>query len=425
MEAALRLTLASAHDRTGGAAVAASRLRDGLRGLGHDARLFVQTQSLPHPATVGPQGAGQRSFSRVRSGLDSLPVRRAGGSPEKFSASWLPRRWPSMAAAGTADVTHLHWTNAGFLSVADVGALRMPVVWTLHDMWAFTGGCQYDEGCGRHAEGCGNCPLLQQRGPGDLSARRHAAKQRHWQGLDLTVIAPSRWMAAEARRSRLFASRRIEVLANGLDLQRYKPLDRAFARHALGLPADRRLVLFGALNPGSDRRKGYDLLQEALARLAAQPGQQPSLALVVFGSNPPRQETLHGLPAYHFGHLHDDVALALLYAACDVFVAPSRQENLPNTVAEALACGVPCVAFDIGGMPDLIKHQHHGWLAKPFDTADLAAGIAWCLEDSAGRWHALCERARRFAEDELALERQAQRHVDLYRQLLTAPRSPA
>ncbi len=424
-ERPLRLTLASAHDRTGGAAVAAARLRDGLRTLGHEARLFVQTQSLPHPATVGPQGAAQRSFSRLRSGLDSLPVRRAGGSPDKFSASWLPRRWPALADAGPAQLVHLHWTNAGFLSVRDIGALRTPVVWTLHDMWAFTGGCQYDENCGRHAQGCGHCPLLGRSGAHDLSARRHAAKQRLWAGLALTVVAPSRWMAAEARRSALFAQRRIEVLANGVDLQRYKPLDRRFARHALGLPPDRKLVLFGALNPGSDTRKGYDLLQQALATLAAQPGGRDSLALVVFGSNPPRQELLHGLPAYHFGHLHDDVALALLYAACDVFVAPSRQENLPNTVAEALACGVPCVAFDIGGMPDLIAHQQHGWLARPFDTADLAAGIAWCLSDEGGRWQGLCVQARQFAQDHLELGRQAQRHVELYRQLLNVPGSTA
>lgn len=421
----LRLTLASAHDRTGGAAVAAARLRDGLRTLGHDARLFVQTQSQPHPATLGPQGAAQRSFSRLRSGLDSLPVRRAGGAPDKFSASWLPRRWPSLGDAGPAALVHLHWTNAGFLSVRDIGALRVPVVWTLHDMWAFTGGCQYDEGCGRHAQGCGDCPLLARRGARDLSARRHGAKQRLWADLALTLVAPSRWMAAEARRSTLFAQRRIEVLANGVDLQRYKPLDRGFARHALGLPADRKLVLFGALNPGSDQRKGYDLLQQALATLAAQPGGPDKFALVVFGSNPPRQEVLHGLPAFHFGHLHDDVALALLYAACDVFVAPSRQENLPNTVAEALACGVPCVAFDIGGMPDLITHQRHGWLARPHDTADLAAGIAWCLSDEDQRWRSLSVQARRFAEEHLELGRQARRHVDLYRQLLNAPGSPA
>lgn len=420
----LRVTLASTHDRIGGAAVAAARLRDGLIAAGHDVKMLVQQASAPHPATVGPATAWQRSAARMRSGIDSLPVRWRGAAPDQFSTSWLPRRWPRLADVRPAQLVHLHWTNAGFLSVADIGAIRTPVVWTLHDMWAFTGGCQYDESCGRFAAGCGRCPVLESTVEDDLSARRHAAKRRAWAGRDITVVAPSRWMAAEARRSPIFEGQRIEVLKNGIDLERFKPLDRAFARQALGLPADRRLVLFGALNAAADKRKGYDLLQAALGHLAEATvggrATREALAFVVFGSNPARRELTHGVPTYHFGHLADDVSLALLYAACDLFVAPSRQENLPNTVAEALACGTPCVGFDIGGLPDLIEHGRNGWLAPALDAQALGHGIAWCLDDADGRWHALAARARGFALEQLDLARQTARHVGLYREVLAA-----
>ena len=420
----LSLTLASAHDRIGGAAVAAARLRDGLLAQGHQVRFFVQTQSQPHPATFSAQGGLARSINRMRSGIDSLPVRIYGVPPDAFSASWLPRHWPSLQQAMQGQLLHLHWTNAGFLSVQDIARATLPVVWTLHDMWALTGGCQYDAGCGRYVQGCGACPVLKSTSVTDLSSRRFQRKRQAWRRRAMTVISPSRWLAGEARRSPIFEGQRIEVLRNGVDLRRYKPLDRGFARQALGLPQDARLVLFGSLNPGSDARKGYDLLQAAVGHLAAHADDVGTeLVLVVFGSNPEREERLHGLRTFHLGHLNDDLALALVYAACDVFVAPSRQENLPNTVAEALACGLPCVAFDIGGLPDLIEHGHNGHLARPFDAQDLARGIRDCLQTNDGRGRVLSENARRFAVEHLDLARQTARYVDLYRELLEPNRS--
>jgi glycosyltransferase involved in cell wall biosynthesis len=257
----------------------------------------------------------------------------------------------------------------------------------------------------------------------DLSSRRFSRKRRLWSGRPITVVSPSRWLAAEARKSAIFEGHRIEVLRNGLDLKRYQPLDRGFARQALGLPPDKRLVLFGSINPGTDSRKGYDLLQTAIGHLAADTGLASALGLVVFGSNPEREDRLHGLPAFHMGQLSDDQSLALLYAACDVFVAPSRQDNLPNTVAEALACGVPCVAFNLGGLPDLIEHARNGYLAQPFEAEDLARGIAWCLDTAGQRWQGLCAGARRFATEHLDLAQQAARHVELYRDILETDRT--
>lgn len=420
----VRVLLASANERDGGAAVAAGRLRDGLLQAGAEAQLFVQTPGPRHPATIAPSGGWQRTLARARSGVDALPLRSYPARHAPFSVNWLPRFQPGWPHELVPDLIHLHWIHAGFMSLGDLASLRAPLVWTVHDMWALTGGCHYDEECGRHASGCGSCPILHSQDPRDLSARRWQARQSAYAPLDLTVVAPSRWLGNLVRSSPLFKGKRVEVIANGIDLQAFKPLDRAFARHALGLPAEGRVLLFGAVNAGTDPRKGHDLLQAAMGHLAQRFGSD-ELVLAVFGSTPARRETSFGFRTWHFGHLGDELSLALLYAAADVFVAPSRQDNLPNTLVEALACGTPCVAFDIGGMPDLIQHQHNGYLAAPFDAQDLAKGLAWVLSNDDDRPRRLAEAARQSACEHFDLAVQTGRHLDLYRELLSRSKAPS
>lgn len=420
----VRVLLASANERDGGAAVAAGRLRDGLLQAGAEAQLFVQTPGPRHPATIAPSGGWQRTLARARSGIDALPLRSYPARHAPFSVNWLPRFQPGWPHQLAPDLIHLHWIHAGFMSLGDLAGLRAPLVWTAHDMWALTGGCHYDEECGRHASGCGSCPILHSQDPRDLSARRWQARESAYAPLDLTVVSPSRWLGDLVRSSPLFKGKRVEVIANGIDLQAFKPLDRAFARHALGLPAEGRVLLFGAVNASTDPRKGHDLLQAAMGHLAQRFGSE-ELVLAVFGSTPARRETSFGFRTWHFGHLGDELSLALLYAAADVFVAPSRQDNLPNTLVEALACGTPCVAFDIGGMPDLIQHRHNGYLAAPFDAKDLAEGLAWVLSSDDDRPRRLAEAARQFACEHFDLAVQTRRHLDLYRELLSRSKAPS
>jgi glycosyltransferase involved in cell wall biosynthesis len=206
------------------------------------------------------------------------------------------------------------------------------------------------------------------------------------------------------------------VIPNGLDPERYKPLERRFARELLKLPQDKQLILFGAMGSTSDRRKGFHLLQPALECLS-QSGWQAQTELVVFGASKPNSQPDFGLKAHYLGTLSDDISIALVYAAADVFVAPSVQDNLPNTVMEAIACGTPCVAFNIGGLPDMIEHQQNGYLARPYEKDDLANGIAWVLQDEQ-RWQSLSRRAREKVEQEFTLEIQARRYLKLYHEVL-------
>jgi glycosyltransferase involved in cell wall biosynthesis len=233
----------------------------------------------------------------------------------------------------------------------------------------------------------------------------------------MTIVTPSKWLAECARSSSLFRNLPIEVIPNGLDLQRFKPVDRQLVRSLLNLPQNKQLILFGAVKATSDRRKGFHLLKAALQNFC-QSGWQEKIELVVVGASQPDNQTDLGFKTHYLGKLSDEISLAQVYAAVDIFVAPSLQDNLPNTVVEAIACGTPCVAFKIGGMPEIIEHQQNGYLAQPFEVEDLAKGIAWVLENKE-RYYQLGDRAREKAEQEFAQELQARRYTSLYKDIVT------
>jgi glycosyltransferase involved in cell wall biosynthesis len=320
------------------------------------------------------------------------------------------------------DLVHLHWIGGGFVPVRTLARFSRPVVWTLHDMWAFTGGCYYDQNCGAFISGCGRCPLLGSGRQRDLSYWVWKQKYQLWPRANLTLVSPSRWLAEQTRASAIFRSARIEVIPNGLDLSVFKPVEKRFARQALNLPLDKKLVLFGALN-AADKRKGFAFLQSALQQLSMQADLARETEAVVFGTSDSGGVPRMALRTHWLGRFSDEISLALIYSAADVFVAPSTQENLSNTVSESLACATPSVAFSVGGMSDLIDHEVTGYLAKAQDAVDLAQGIKWVLEDE-NRWRTLAQQARAKAECQFDLSRISQRFAALYQELLSAAGTP-
>ncbi|MEL0028440.1 MAG: glycosyltransferase family 4 protein, partial [Perlucidibaca sp.] len=389
-----------------------------LRDEGVDVRLRVLRKATDLP-WVETEGGGRGKLQALaRPLLDTLPLRRhrqRGG--QAWSVNWLPYPAVDRAVAG-ADLVHLHWLGFGYVSPGQIARWRQPVVWTLHDMWPVTGGCHYAAGCEGFLTACGRCPQLASQDPRDISARRFAAKAELLKRADVHFVSPSRWMADEARRSGLIQDRPVHVIANGLDLQRFQPLDRAMARQALGLPADRPVVLFGAINAHGDERKGAHLMLAAVRQLEAegwQDGRQP--LYVVFGASAPAGDVLAGLPVHHVGRLHDDVALALLYSAADVMVVPSLQETFGQTASEAMACGTPVVAFAATGLLDVVAHGETGYLAQPYEAADLAAGIRWLLADDE-RLRRLSAQARARCQQFFDQRLTARAHQQLYQSLL-------
>lgn len=363
-------------DINGGAARAAYRIHHALRQAGVDSRMQVDVAASGDWSVEGPPTKLGRGLAKIRAPLVSLWVKRVfqTGNPILHSPSILSSRRAAALNGSDADVLHLHWVQGEMLSIAEIGRLKKPVAWTLHDMWAFCGAEHYTEDF-RWREGYrkNNRPAYD-RGF-DLNRWTWERKRRHWQR-PMHIVTPSHWLADCVRQSVLMRDWPVSVIPTPIDTERWRPIDQTLARMLLGLPNDVPLLLFGAMGGGRDPRKGFDLLQAALQHLR---GEMPELQLVVFGQLRPKDPLDLGFPVHYTGHLYDDLSLQVLYSTADVLVLPSRQDNLPNIGIESLACGTPVVAFDTGGLPDIVVHQQTGYLAKAFDVEDLARGIQWVL----------------------------------------------
>ncbi|MFU8884463.1 MAG: glycosyltransferase [Cyanobacteriota bacterium] len=390
----------NASDISGGAARATYRIHRSLveHGAAHgfSSKMRVINRLSDDPTVISGPPAQSPIWRRLRPRLAQQACRGfRTGNPTLHSIAWpatgLGAELQQRHRQGQADLVHLHWLGDGTLSIEEIGSLPMPLVWTLHDQWAFCGAEHYtspplpgetassDE---RFAAGYSRASRPAHEAGPDLNRRTWLRKRRTWRR-PIHIVCPSHWLADCARRSTLMGDWPITVIPNPIDLDVWAPCDHAQSRALLGLPAARPLVLFGAMGGSADPRKGADLLLEALQRLRSQVAGTPleQLELVVFGQSRPAQPPDLGFPIHYSGHLHDDLSLRLLYAAADVFVIPSRQDNLPNTGLEAHACGTPVVAFATGGLVDIVDPQITGALAQPFDPLSLAAAIRWVLED--------------------------------------------
>jgi glycosyltransferase involved in cell wall biosynthesis len=306
-------------------------------------------------------------------------------------------------------IINLHWIN-GLLSIKEIGSINKPVVWTLHDMWAFCG-CEHYTTESRWRDGYSESNRLEHEFSSDINRRAWDQKRMHWSS-PMHIVSPSHWLAHCVRQSALMRDWPVSVIPYPIDTEFWTPLPQSLARKLLGLPERVPLVLFGAFGAGRDPRKGFDLLRDALENLRAD---IPDLELAVFGQADAHTLTDLGLRTHFSGHLDDDTRLRAMYSAADVFVLPSRQDNLPNTGIEALACGTPVVAFDTGGMPDIVIHKKTGYLSKPFDTDDLAKGISWVLENS--KTEELRERSRTFAVQQFSCSSVAAKYASIYQAL--------
>jgi glycosyltransferase involved in cell wall biosynthesis len=400
-----------------GASRAANRLHQSLLKKDIDSRMCVLTKYTSDHTVTGPRNVLDKGAGLARPVIDSIPLNLLYMNRPKtpWSTNWLPGTELKRITRMKPDVVHLHWIG-GMLSIPQLTRFRVPVVWTFHDMWGFTGGCHYAGGCTRYRTNCGECPQLRSSRPSDLSRWIWNRKERHWRGMNLTIVTPSRWMAERVRESRLMHDRPVHPIPNCLDLQTYQMVDKTEARTLLKLPPEKKLLLFGAVNAASDERKGFQYLRPALQSLSRR-SLNYELELVVFGASESPDSPQMGFKTHYMGTLSDDVTLALLYSAADVFIAPSVQDNLPNTVLEATACGTPSVAFNIGGMRDLIEHIKTGYLAQPFSTDDLAEGIMWILEES-DRYLSLSHNARQKAEREFSPDVVAKKHINLYHDIV-------
>ena len=415
MKRQLKVLHVTHSDSGGGAARAAYRMHRALVEAGMDSRMRVRRKSSDDWTVWGPSSLAAKATASLRALIGAQITRlQRTSNANPHSTNRLPSNWASAINRSDADVVHLHWVNAETMSIEDIGRIAKPLVMTLHDMWGFCGAEHYasDDCDARWRRGYNSESRAFDHVGIDLDRQTWRRKRRAWRR-PISILCPSQWLADCARASVLMGNWSVSVIPNVLDTSTFKPLDRSFSRTSLNLPTEARLVLFGAVGGGSDPRKGYDLLLEALQHWRSQAPTDDVLCLI-FGQSQPRDLPDLPISTRWIGHLHDDLTLALIYNAADVMVMPSRQESLGQTGTEAQSCGCPVVAFRATGVPDVVEHGTTGYLAKPYDTRDLARGITWVLEDGdrRGRLH---EAARRRAVDRWSPSILVPRYLEAYR----------
>ncbi len=410
--------LATHAGQAGGAAIAMRRLVTALRESGGHVAVLSGDDFQAAPA------ARRRLERRVR-----RAIRRARTplSNTLFTSDWPARRLAAHPLVTGADVVNLHWV-AGLLNAAgirEIVASGRPVIWTLHDMRPFTGGCHYAGGCTGFASGCHACPQLATR-LAAMPARVAARGRRALAGIPLTFVSPSRWLAREVARSTVFdrTCHAVRVIPNGLDLAHFAPGPRAAARRRLGLPEAGFAILLGSVSL-AERRKAMAVAAGAVSHAAGELRHRfgkaaASLQVITYGAG---QLEIPGVACRHLGSVGEaEVAVAL--QASDLHLTMAREDNLPNTVMEALACGCPVIATTAGGHPEMVTDGCEGWLVGIDDVAGAAAAVVRLVEQPALR-AAAAERARRRAEAEWDATVQARRYLDLAAELLAGSGSRA
>jgi len=410
----MKILIVNTSDVQGGAARAAYRLHKALLVSGIDSQMLVQSKSSDDFTVIGPATKVQKAMAKLRPTLDSLPVRwYKNRTKTLFSPSWLGfSSVVDKINEINPDIVHLHWVCWGMMTIENIARIKAPVVWSLHDMWAFTGGCHYDEDCEGYKETCGHCKVLASNKQNDLSTKIFKRKQKVFAfKKNITIVGLSNWLNECSKSSTLLKDKNHINLPNPIDTNTFKPFDKEKVRELWSLPKDKKLVLFGAIGATSDPRKGFKELSDAMGKLTSK-----DIEFVVFGSSQPQKAPNFGFNTHYLGSLHDDVSLVTLYSAVDVMVVPSLQENLSNVIMESMACGTPVVAFDVGGNSDLIDHKINGYLAEPFDAIDLANGIKWVL--SSQNYKDLCRNARDKVNRSFSNEIVVQKYISLYKGIL-------
>ena len=281
-----------------------------------------------------------------------------------------------------ADVIYLHWINGGFLNLSIIGELaklNKPIIFFMHDMWTITGGCHHSFDCKKYTYGCHNCQVFNEKKKNDLSRKEFNKKLRLYSKYEnLFFVAPSQWLYECAKNSLLTKNKPVFYIPNLLDTTVFKPFDKKIARHILNLSPDEIIIAFGAVTVDSPY-KGWSYLQKALQILK---NQNFNISVIIFGSGY-NKEIDDSIPfkTKFLGYLRDDYSTVLVYNAADLFIAPSLAETFGYVILESLCCGTPVVSFNVGGIPDLIKHKDNGYLATYRDEEDLASGIKYCLEN--------------------------------------------
>ncbi|MES1021712.1 glycosyltransferase family 4 protein [Gloeocapsa sp. BRSZ] len=405
----LHLWRSDSGTRGGGGAVSMHRLHLGLKAAGVDSQILCESKTTESSdVQVLERWSGLETLGKCLKQLTS----RLGLNDIHRISSFKIKQHPAYI---DADILHFHGTHSGFINYLALPYLtaRKPAVFTLCDMWTFTGHCAFSYDCNRWQIGCGNCPYPDLNPSIRRDNTRLEWKLKEWtyNHSNITFVTKSTWLTQIAQQS-LLSRHPIHEIPNGIDTDIYQPLDRAQCRTQLGIPQDKNVLMFAAVQL-NHFQKGGDLLLKALQRLPA--SIKAETVLVIFGHSGEAIAQTIGMPTLNLGYISDERHKAVCYSAADLFLFPTRAETFGNVALESMACGTPVVSFKVGGVPDLVRHGITGYLATPEDAQDFSHGIAQLLAHSSNDMSQQC---REIALHEYSIESCTQRHIKLYNQIL-------
>lgn len=404
------------YDIEGGAARAVYRLHKALLSIDIDSQMLVQSKTSDDFTILTETGRLRKILTRFNPHIDSIPTRfyknRIGTlfSPASYSFGHVIDKINKI----NPDIVHLHWVCGGMITIEDIAKIKAPIVWTLHDNWAFAGGCHIMWDCNKYQDKCGNCFVLGSNSTNDLSNKVFKRKEKTFQNIDkLTIIGVSNWLKNCSEKSYLLNDRKHYSIGNPIDTNIFKPFDKEKARELWNLPKNKKLVLFGAMSATSDKNKGFKELSDAISKMV----KTLDIEFVIFGSSRPQNAPDFGFKIHYLGKLADDVSLVTLYSAVDVMVVPSIQEAFGQTASEAMSCGTPVVAFGATGLLDIVDHKINGYLAQPYCATDLKTGIEWIVNNE--NYNELCKNARKKTISEFDSKVVANKYINLYKEILS------
>ena len=417
----MRVLIINTSERIGGAAIAANRLMDALRNNGIQAKMLVRDKQTDNITVISLKKSLWSIWQFV---WERIVIWKANHFKQHnlFAVD--------IANTGTdittypefkeADIIHLHWVNQGMLSLKDLKKILQsgkPIVWTMHDMWPCTGICHHARECDKYHKECHHCPYLYNGGAKkDLSHQTFKKKKELYQLSPITFITCSQWLKERGGQSALLEQHPIVHIPNPIKTNLFTPRNKVEARQKCNLPTDKKLILFGSVKI-TDKRKGIDYFIESCKILAEKhPELVNNLGVAVYGKESEQLKSLVPFQVYALDYISNEKELVNVYNAVDLYVTPSLEENLPNTIMEAMACGIPCVGFNVGGIPEMIDHLHNGYVADYKSAEDFANGIHWTLSES--EYQSLSEEARRKVTSSYSESTIAKKYIEVYNKII-------
>lgn len=404
----------STQDAQLGAPIATNRLHKAMRKAGVDSRMFVLHKMGQDKNVFQVSKLDEKVFAVLKNYITKKITGKTKHEYGLFSCAKLGVNAISYEVVAEADIIYIHWTSSSFLSLSGIEKIiktGKPVVAVLHDMWHITGGCHHSFDCEKYRTHCHNCQMLMTDKYKDVAYKQFKRKLKMFAKYEnISFIAPSQWLIGCVQNSPFAKNKKTKCIPNAIDTTLFRPIDRAIARKILNLPAEKKLICFGAESGQKNPYKGWHYLEKALQNLKRDG--EKDIETIIFGSES-CQETANKIPfpVHFFGRLHDTYSLMLLYNAVDAFVTPSLADNFPLTCLESLSCGTPVVGFNVGGIPDMIEHRKNGYLAEYKNSEDLAEGIKYIL--FAGEYETLSQNARDKAISLSSEEKIVEQHIHL------------